>query len=43
MALSAARNAGEDEPAIPALPDTVINATTELYATMYERITGRVF
>ena len=41
--LSAARNTGGVEPAIPALPESVIDTTAALYATMYERITGGTF
>ena len=41
--LSAAREAGTDEPAIPALPQEVIDQTSKLYIDMYERLTGRKF
>jgi|TARA_B100000959_G_scaffold99682_1_gene105441 phosphoribosylaminoimidazole-succinocarboxamide synthase len=35
-----ARQAGTLEPPIPALPDHIISNTAELYATMFERLTG---
>ena len=38
-----ARNSGLEDPPIPALPDEVINRTSELYADMYERLTGQDF
>ena len=38
--LYAAREAGTEEPPIPALPDEIINRTSELYADMFERLTG---
>jgi len=38
-----ARNSGTEDPPIPALPDEVINRTSELYANMYERLTGQEF
>ena len=41
--LSAAREAGTEEPAIPALPQEVIDQTSKLYVDMYERLTGRKF
>lgn len=41
--LEAARKAGEPEPAIPALPEDVVQATAKLYAEMFERITGEPF
>ncbi len=41
--LYAARDAGEEEPPIPALPQGIIDQTAELYASMYERLTGRPF
>jgi phosphoribosylaminoimidazole-succinocarboxamide synthase len=31
------------DPSIPALPDEVIQQTAELYASMYERLTGTEF
>ena len=42
-ALSEAREAGTDEPAIPALPQTVIEQTSKLYVDMFTRLTGRDF
>ena len=39
--LSAARNDGTDEPAIPALPQTVIDQTSKLYADMFQRLTRK--
>lgn len=41
--LMAARNAGETEPEIPALPQDVIDRVSRLYIDMYERITGEKF
>ena len=41
--LYAAREAGTEEPAIPALPQDIINQTAMLYADMYERLTGQSF
>jgi phosphoribosylaminoimidazole-succinocarboxamide synthase len=38
-----ARAAGTDEPPIPALPQEIIDQTAELYASMYERLTGESF
>ncbi len=38
-----ARENGTEEPAIPALPQTVIDQTSELYVQMFERLTGRSF
>ena len=38
-----AREKGAEEPQIPALPDSIINQTSELYADMYERLTGQKF
>ena len=35
-----ARQAGTDEPPIPALPKEIISSTAELYASMFERLTG---
>ena len=35
-----ARQSGTDEPPIPALPDEIISSTAELYASMFERLTG---
>ena len=39
--LSEARNNGTEEPAIPALPQTVIDQTSALYKSMFERLTGK--
>lgn len=39
--LYAARKAGQEEPPIPALPDDVTKQVTDLYVSLYERITGR--
>jgi phosphoribosylaminoimidazole-succinocarboxamide synthase len=41
--LYAAREAGTEEPAIPALPQTVIDDTANLYADMFTRLTGDDF
>ena len=41
--LYAAREAGTQEPSIPPLPDEIIGQTSELYATMFERLTGQEF
>jgi phosphoribosylaminoimidazole-succinocarboxamide synthase len=41
--LYAARNSGSPEPPIPKLPDEIINRTSELYADMFERLTGSEF
>ncbi len=41
--LMAAREKGEPEPAIPALPQEVIDKVSQLYVDMYERITGEKF
>tara|TARA_B000000609_G_scaffold128403_1_gene102565 strand:- start:27 stop:938 length:912 start_codon:yes stop_codon:yes gene_type:complete len=38
-----ARSSGADEPPIPALPQSVIDQTADLYATMFERLTGESF
>ena len=38
-----AREKGTEEPPIPALPDEIINQTAELYASMFERLTGQHF
>ena len=38
-----ARQAGTEEPPIPALPQEVIDQTSALYADMYERLTGQTF
>jgi phosphoribosylaminoimidazole-succinocarboxamide synthase len=42
-ALYAAREQGTEEPAIPALPQTVIDQTSQLYKDMFERLTGQAF
>jgi phosphoribosylaminoimidazole-succinocarboxamide synthase len=39
--LYAARKAGLPEPPIPALPDAVTKQVTDLYVSLYERITGQ--
>mgnify|MGYP001024807506 CR=1 FL=1 len=41
--LKAARDAGTEEPPIPALPQDIIDQTAELYASMFERLTGMDF
>ena len=41
--LKAARDAGTDDPPIPALPQSVIDETAALYASMYERLTSQSF
>ena len=38
-----ARQAGTEEPPIPALPQEIIDQTSALYADMYERLTGQTF
>ena len=42
-ALDKARDAGTEEPPIPALPQSVIDETAALYASMYERLTSLDF
>lgn len=42
-ALMEARDAGKAEPAIPALPQEIIDRVSKLYVDMYERITGEKF
>lgn len=42
-ALYEARKNGTEEPAIPALPQHVIDQTAALYVHMYERLTGKSF
>ena len=37
-----ARQSGAPEPPIPALPMELISSTAELYASMFERLTGEV-
>jgi phosphoribosylaminoimidazole-succinocarboxamide synthase len=39
-ALYEARQSNTDEPPIPALPDSIIESTAELYASMFQRLTG---
>ena len=39
-ALYEARQSGSSEPPIPALTDEIITSTAELYASMFERLTG---
>ena len=41
--LRSARDSGEEEPPIPALPQSVIDDTAALYASMFERLTGEEF
>jgi phosphoribosylaminoimidazole-succinocarboxamide synthase len=41
--LRIARESGTEDPPIPALPQQVIDDTAELYASMYERLTGTEF
>jgi phosphoribosylaminoimidazole-succinocarboxamide synthase len=41
--LKAARDSGAEDPAIPALPQDVIDTTAALYASMYERLTSSTF
>jgi phosphoribosylaminoimidazole-succinocarboxamide synthase len=41
--LSEARKNGTEEPAIPALPQPIIDKTATLYAEMFERLTGQSF
>ncbi|NLL94602.1 MAG: phosphoribosylaminoimidazolesuccinocarboxamide synthase [Thermoplasmatales archaeon] len=41
--LMEARKAGRPEPPIPALPDDMVERVSELYVSMYERITGERF
>ncbi|MDE0558181.1 MAG: phosphoribosylaminoimidazolesuccinocarboxamide synthase [Candidatus Poseidoniaceae archaeon] len=41
--LKAARDSGSDEPPIPALPQSVIDQTANLYSSMYERLTSGKF
>ncbi len=38
-----ARSSGSDEPPIPALPQSVIKETADLYGSMFERLTGESF
>ena len=41
--LKVARDAGTTDPPIPALPQSVIDETAALYASMYERLTSQTF
>lgn len=41
--LYAARDAGQAEPDIPALPQEIVDRVSKLYVDMYERITGEKF
>ncbi|HIG02982.1 MAG TPA: phosphoribosylaminoimidazolesuccinocarboxamide synthase [Candidatus Poseidoniales archaeon] len=41
--LRIARDSGNEDPAIPALPQEVIDQTAALYASMFERLTGNKF
>jgi phosphoribosylaminoimidazole-succinocarboxamide synthase len=41
--LTAARDNGGEEPAIPGLPQDIIDQTAELYRSMFERLTGQQF
>ncbi|RLG14949.1 MAG: phosphoribosylaminoimidazolesuccinocarboxamide synthase [Candidatus Nanohalarchaeota archaeon] len=41
--LDKAREAGEEIPKIPPLPDDLIEKTSRLYIDMYEKLTGEVF
>jgi len=41
--LKIARDQGAEEPPIPALPQSVIDETAALYASMYERLTSQSF
>jgi phosphoribosylaminoimidazole-succinocarboxamide synthase len=41
--LSSAREAGTEEPPIPALPQDIIDQTAALYESMFERLTGENF
>ena len=38
-----ARQSGAEEPPIPALPQEIIDQTSDLYATMFTRLTGQEF
>ena len=42
-ALYDARERGIEEPPIPALPQEMVDRTAQLYASMYERLTGAEF
>src|SRR3989454_4057525 len=41
--LTVARKAGQSEPEIPALPDNVLKDTSDLYISLFERLTGETF
>ena len=41
--LKAARDTGAVDPPIPELPQSVIDETAQLYASMYERLTSQDF
>ena len=41
--LYSARDAGQPDPPIPPLPDEVVERTSKLYSTFYERVTGEDF
>ena len=41
--LKQARDAGTEDPPIPELPQSVIDQTAELYASMFERLTSEQF
>ena len=41
--LDTARKTGKQEPPIPPLPDEMVKKTSELYVSMFERITGESF
>jgi len=41
--LMAARKAGAPEPDIPALPDDVLKDVSDLYISLFERLTGKKF
>ena len=41
--LKKARDSGAEEPPIPPLPQSIIDETAQLYANMYERLTGKNF
>ncbi|MEC8736439.1 MAG: phosphoribosylaminoimidazolesuccinocarboxamide synthase [Candidatus Thermoplasmatota archaeon] len=41
--LESARNEDREDPPIPALPDSIIQQTADLYSSMYERLTSNKF
>ncbi len=43
QALYGARDRGEPEPEIPALPDALVQQVSDLYVGLFERITGLTF